>query len=289
MIQEGLQESWPKQLPAALVPYQQGHLIARPPFFYATDLRAPIFSPGREIADELGEEEPGVEVVEVDPEHGPPYGIITSQTCEIVEERPQPLQPWIQVAPVDRCEPTSDLLKRDFVVRLKPPGLEGGAWFADLRLEMPLEKSILLDRTPIEAFPSEADYEAFGNQLAQRRGRPALDSVIHNVVLKTMGDMKTENKPQRGKVKRFRGSVYKLKLAIEGGTRLDPVAARLYVVTKGERSEEMTEWFAEWWDRAREVAEETKLDLLPTKWLSVEQLEIELEVYEGLIDLRSPL
>lgn len=290
MIQEGLQEEWPSGIAAAIDPFQQGHLIELPPFFYATDLRDPIWSAGRIMAAELaGEEEPGEELIDLDLDFRPPFGIITSQGCEIVEERSQPLQPWIQVAPTYCCNPESKLLERDFVARLDPPGLDGEAWIADLRIEVPLEKSILIGRTPIEAFRDERSYEDFGKWLGARRGRPALHAVIHEVITRTLGELKAENKPNRKKVRRFRDSIYKLKLGIEDGTRLDPSAARLYVVTKGERSEEMTEFFEVWWDRANEVAAQAGLALLQTTWLSVENLEIGLERYEQLIDLRSPL
>jgi hypothetical protein len=44
---------------------------------------------------------------------------------------------------------------------------------------MPLEKSLLVGRTAIEAFPDEGGYGyiAFANFLARRLGRPALASV----------------------------------------------------------------------------------------------------------------
>lgn len=290
MIQEGLQGEWPSGIAAAVDPFQQGHLIERPPLFYAVDLRGPIWSPGRIVAAELGgEEELGEELIDLDPDHRPPFGIITSQSCEIVEERPQSLQPWVQVAPAYRCDPESKLLERDFIARLDPPSFVGGAWIADLRIEVPLEKSLFIGRTPIEAFRDERGYEDFGNWLGARRGRPALNAVIHEVVTQTLGELKTENKPNRKKVRRFRDNIHKLKLGIEDGGRLDPGSARLYVVTKGGRSDEMKEFFDTWWDRANEVAAGASLDLLQTTWLSVESLEIGLERYEQLIDLRSPL
>lgn len=290
MIQEGLQEDWPSAIGAAIEPFQQGHLIKLPPIFYATDLRHSIWSPGRILAVELGSDEDlGEELIELDPDQRPRFGIITSQSCEIVEERPKPLQPWIQVAPVYRCDPQSKLLDRDFIVRLDPPSLQDEVWVGDLRIEVPIEKALLVGRTPIEAFRRQNDYEDFGNLLGARRGRPALHSKLHEVFTQTLGDLKTKSKPNRKKVRRFRGDIYKLKLGIEDGTRLEPGSARLYVVTKVGPGEEMREFFAEWWDRANEVAAEVGLDLLRTTWLSVENLEIGLESYEQLIDLRSPL
>jgi hypothetical protein len=289
VIQEGLQEDWPNAIRAAVEPFQQGHLIANPPIFYATDLGAPIWSPGRVLATETLEQERGLELIELDPAQCPPYGVITSQTCEIAEDRPDPLYPWVQVAPVYNCDPKSKLFEREFILPLDPPEVEGEGWVADLRLEVPLEKSVLIGCSPIEAFPDQAGYEDFGNQLGARRGRPALGGVIYEVFTATMLAVRNLNKTSKKKVKRFRGDIHKLKLGIEEGTRLEPKAARLYVVTKTEPDEEMREYFGEWWDRASEVAAATGLDLLPTTWLSSQGLEIDLGLYEQLIDLRSPL
>lgn len=289
MIQEGLQEEWPSSIRAAVEPFQQGHLIASPPIFYASNLGAPIWSPGRALAGEIPEEERGLELIELDPTQGPPYGAITSQTCEIAEDRPDMLYPWVQVAPVYRCDPKSKLFERDFILSLDPPQLEGQGWVVDLRLELPLEKSVLLDRAPIEAFPDQNGYEDFGNQLGAKRGRPALGGVIYEVFTATMLAVRNANKPAKKKVKRFRDDIHKLKLGIEEGTRLEPTAARLYVVTHTEPGEEMREYFGEWWDQASQRAAAAGLDLLPTTWLSSQGLEIELALYERLIDLRSPL
>jgi hypothetical protein len=289
VIQEGLQDEWPSGVTAAVDPFQQGHLIELPPLFYATDLRKPIWSPGRAVAAELADENPGEELIELDPEQRPRFGAITSQTCEIVEDRPQPLRPWIQVAPVYRCEPGSKLLERDFILPLDPPDLEGEVWVIDLRIEMPLEKSMLMERTPIEAFADQRGYEDLGNQLGASRGRPALGGVIHETFTDAMLAVRNVNKTSKKRVKRFRDDIYKLKLGIEEGTRLEPKSARLYVVTRDAPNEEMTEFFGEWWDRAHEVAEAGGLALLETTWLSTAGLAIELELYEQLIDLRSPL
>jgi len=288
LIQAGLVEDWPPEVRQALASFKQGHLIARPPIFYAADLRRPVWSPTAALAEEgfaAGEER---ELIHLE-QDWPPYGLIATQTCDIAEERPNPVQPWVQVCPVERCDPASPLLERDFVVRLDPPELDGEAWVADLRIEVPLEKSMLVGETPIEAFPNEAGYEELGSLLAQRRGRPALHSVFHEVINVTTRAMKQESQAMKKKARGVRDGIYRLKLDIADGTRLEPVAAKLYVVTRGESSQEAREWFADWWDRAREVALEGGLELLPTGWLNAEDLNMDLERYEELLDVRNPL
>lgn len=289
MIQPGLNEEWPSGVIAAIDPFQQGHLIEEPPFFYAANLKEAVWSATRIVAAELEEAELGFELIDLDEASRPAYGIITSQSCEIVEERAKPLQPWIQVAPVYGCDPDSALLERDFIVRLNSPDLDESCLVADLRIEVPLEKSMLVGRTPIEAFTDEQGYEDFGNLLGSRRGRPALHEMIHDVFGKALGELKTGDKTHRKAVRRFRDKIYKLKLGIEEGSRLSPKAARLYVVARGEPDEEMIEFFGEWWDRANEIAAEHDLALLKTSWVRADRLDIDLEIYDRLIELRSPL
>lgn len=286
MIEEGLDADWPAQVKAALEPFKQGHLIKRPPIFYSARLEHGIWSPSRALAAKGLN---GDTVIELDPEQGPPYGMIVSQTCEIVEDRPQPHHPWVQMVPVYQCEPESKLLDRDFIASLRPPALDGDNWVADLRIEVPVEKSMLVDREPIDAFEGDEGYEALGVELGQRRGRPALHSVFHAILAGTMGEMKHGDKPGRKKARRVRKNVFKLKLKIESGSRLEPRAACLYILTLGPAGEETREWFGDWWDLAREVAKEAGLELLPNRWLDVKEREIELEAYETLIDVRNPL
>lgn len=171
--------------------------------------------------------------VDLAPEDRPPYGIITTQSCDLSEERPDPRQPWLAVAPVYVVPNDSPLRDRDFVFQLAPPELDRDIWVADLRIEMPLEKGLLVGRAPIEAFPDEAGYIAFANFLARRRGRPALASVFHEVLSATTRRIKGERNTHRTLARRARQNVYKLMLAIEDGTRLEPVAAKLYIVTDG--------------------------------------------------------
>jgi len=116
--------------------------------------------------------------------------------------------------------------------------------------------------------PDEAGYIAFANFLARRRGRPALASVFHEVLSTTTRRIKGERNAHRTLARRARQNVYKLMLAIEDGTRLEPVAAKLYVITDGPPTEDARAWFDLWWNQARTVAEAHGLQLLPTGWLN---------------------
>jgi hypothetical protein len=287
VIDEGLDQPWPDPVRAAAQPFLQGHLIARPPLFYAADLRHPVWGTTRLVADETREIDRGEDFVDLAPDDRPPYGIITTQSCDLAEERPEPQQPWLAVAPVYAVTADSSLRDRDYIFQLAPPDVEGDVWVADLRIEMALEKGLLVARTPIEAFPDEDGYVAFANFLARRRGRPALASVFHEVLSATTRRLRSERNAYRTLARRARGNVYKLMLAIEDGTRLAPVAAKLYVVTDGPPSDDARGWFDLWWNEARLVAESHGLQLHPTGWLDAHA--VDLRLLNDLVEMRSPL
>jgi hypothetical protein len=287
VIDEGLDEPWPERVRPAVDPFLQGHLIALPPLFYAADLRHPIWQITRLVTDATPNADRGEDFVDLAYNDRPPYGIITTQSCDLSEERLDPRQPWLSVAPVYAVAPDSSLLHRDYIFELAPPEIDGDAWVADLRIEMPLEKGILVGRAAIEAFPDETGYIAFANFLARRRGRPALASVFHEVLGATTRSLKEERKAQRNLARRARQNVYKLMLAIEDGTRLGPLAAKLYVVADGAPTDDTRDWFDLWWNAARLVAERHGLQLLPTGWLNA--TAIDLHLFDDLVDMRNPL
>lgn len=68
---------------------------------------------------------------------------------------------------------------------------------------------------------------------------------------------------------------------------MDPRAARLFVVLRRDRTAAVEDWFGEWWDRARQVAENEGLRLLPVTYLDAR--DIDLALYDSLIDIRSPI
>ena len=96
MIDQHIKRPWPREVLEALRLFKQGDLIDKPPFFYAALPPLEIFDAGGLI-----DEEP--QVVELHPDDAPPYGIITTQTCDL-DEQGEPSQPWLQVSPVYEVE-----------------------------------------------------------------------------------------------------------------------------------------------------------------------------------------
>lgn len=287
MIERGLDRAWPTEVAEAIKPFLQGHLVERPPLFFAADLRHPVWRTTRLAADEVPPGERGEEIVDLHSDQRPPFGIITTQSCDLAEERPEPRQPWLSVAPVYELGSSDVLLDRDYIYRLGRPAADGKTWAADLRIEMPLEKSVLVNRNPEEAFRDESEYIAFSRFLARRRGRPALASIVHEVLSDTTRRLKEESPKQKRLARNARSGIYKLKLAIEDGTRLSPVAIKLYVVTNTEADADVRHWFDLWWQAARLVAADRGLQLHPTGWM--EASSVDARLYDDLIEMRNPV
>jgi len=281
MIDEDL-EPWSEDVRDAVSRFRQGHLVEEPPVFYAADLRHPVWGQTHAIAEDAGENsDAATSLIELEPDQAPPLGIVTTQDCDLDSE----VQPWFAVAPVYQTEDPR-LLEREYVHRLNPPDRDGD-WLADLRIEMPVEKGALVGRKPIEAFPNEDGYLDFGRLLSRRRGRPALADVLHELVDRTMRAMRQESTALRNLCRRARTHVDRLMLAIPQGTRSQPEAVQLYVVTDGEADNDVREWFGEWWDRARLVAEREGLQLLPVEWLDAHSCDLRL--IDHLVEIRNPM
>lgn len=279
MIEDGVPESWPHEVREAIRRFRQGHLLERPPVLYTADLRYPIWDLTASVAQDTAPEEHGEAALELAEDQRPPLGIVTTQDCDLDSTR----QPWVAVAPVYGSAQDPGLLDREYVHEIRPPDIDG-EWVADLRLEVPMEKGSLVGRDPIEAFPDEDGYIEFATMLARRRGRPVLADVFNRVLDQTMRSLKQE---RRAQCRRVRDRVYKLLLAIPEGTRSAPIEAQLYVVTDGERDEETIEWFGEWWDRARVVAENEDLKLHPVSWIDARNADLHL--VDDLIEIANPM
>jgi hypothetical protein len=251
VIDRHIKAPWPPEVAEALAHFRQGDLIERPPFFYGRHATIEIFDAGGPAEEES-------QVHEVHPDDAPPYGIITTQTCDI-NEQGTPTQPWIQVSPVyplDDDEPP----RKAYLVELTGPA--GKHLVADLRIELPLEKSLLAGRVPIRGFATEEQENAFGRLLGTRRARAALANELVDTVIHLIGKRKSNNK---GKSRPVWAQLWRLGLQIEEGTRLKPVAVRLHVLSIGQPSDQVLGWFADWEDATRVEAEAVGITLLTTR------------------------
>jgi len=288
VIDDGIAEQWPPEVLEALARFKLGDLIAEPPVQFARNPDYPLWTPiGEEVAPG------GPELVQLGAHQRPEMGIITTQTCDLNEQRPYPAQPFFQVSPCYKLageqEALAALIERGFIYRLSAAELGEGTWVADLRLEVALEKSLLVGRKPITAFASEAEEIEFAEKLGRRRDRAALGNVVSQILDRQMRNQINNNS---NKAKRVFDSVHSLGLAIVEGARLNPVTVQMHVITRQpaaaaeeveERANELRDWFERWWDKARAAGEksEPRLRVLANAYHDAKAMD--LRVHENLI------
>ena len=184
MIDKGVppRDSWPDGLLSKLREWEQGDVVVRPPLFYFADPSAAIWEATRAYADSSS----GPEIILPPDEVLPPYGIVTTQTCDIAEEESsRPVRPWVQIAPIypvtawKRSKLEGGKGPRYWF--LVPDLPEEGVWVADLRIEVPVEKSWLAGQTRIEGFTSESEKRKVGRRLAWLKGRPAFSRELNEI------------------------------------------------------------------------------------------------------------
>jgi hypothetical protein len=187
MIENRVLGDWDPKVVEAVGRFAQGDLVERPPFFYAATPSYAVWETTVLLADEVAEGEDVV--VELDPEERPPYGVLTTQGCDIADVT---RKPWVQVAPVFGATVVAEdrlpNVRRGAVphlVLLEPPSL-AGLWLADLRIEFPIEKSWLADREPISGFSSDEERLEFAQRLAGRLERPDLSDEVHDLIVRPL-------------------------------------------------------------------------------------------------------
>lgn len=271
MIDEHIKRPWPPEVLEAAALFKLGDVIERPPFFYARH-------PTLELFDSSGAAEGESQVAELHPEDAPPYAIITTQTCD-VDERGVPEQPWIQASPVYPLAGDAPP-NRAYLVELT--GALPGRHVADLRIELPLEKTLLVGRQPIAGFATEEEGEAFARRLGVRRARAALADELVETVTALLGKRKANNKRRS---RRVWPKLWRIGLQIEKGTRLRPVAVRLHVMSAGPPSDDVKAWFADWEDVARLNAAEVSITVHTTRHHDATQMDARVAASLVILDV----
>ena len=180
---------WDAELRDLLGSLHQGCLVVEPPItYYATPER-----PLTNTTARRGENRPTPGPIV--PRNRPPWGIITTQTCDLVEEGP-PKRPWFSVAPVYLYECDFGVAQqigdgRGFsylfpVTSLGPDA--NGLWVADLRLEVPVEKSWLIGQRTKTAFATPREYWRFSERLGELRTRFAYPRDLEKLFLQPCRD-----------------------------------------------------------------------------------------------------
>jgi hypothetical protein len=278
VIDDHLISPWPHEVVDALDGFRQGDLVKDPPMFYWGDARFPLWQPTAE------ETEAGVADVVLLEEGSLDYAIITTQTCDLREQRTQK-KPWFSVAPVYEFAEDSHglwpLIEAGRVTYLtRVSGLEG-SWVADTRIEMPVEKSWLVGKTSIAGFAGQDEYLTFAERLADARRRPAIADAIYQKVLRPLRD--ALKKLPTADAAALLGPVWEFRLAVSGD-RTSPDAVQLVVLTLGPCPSPILEWFESWWDEAR-LSADSALVLLRPRFEDADSAGLSVSEYQTLIPL----
>ena len=273
MIDKGLprfRAEWPDGVLELLSQFVQGDLVANPPIGYFADPTSPIWEPSRRYAEQLSitNDTSEGDIIYFPDEALPPYGMITTQTCDLVEaDSERPRWPWVQLIPVYDLEDQlnsgqKELLRKGVGQRilLHVPALESGFYVADFRLSFPVEKGWLAKQGRIDGFGTEELRQRVADRLAHLAGRPAFAgsfvSTIQQPLVDALKDLKRAN---AGGFKRFYETVVEVGTRID--SRLNPTTVQVVVICSKELSKDDLEWWNNWHDTCRQRATEVGITL----------------------------
>ena len=231
----------------ATVALRQGTLVANPPLVYAADPAHPLYI--ATVAWAASDKAATGVVNILSSGKRPPWGLIVTQTCDLVEEGSRPKRPWTLVAPVYRLRADHGTrkmieLERGYDYLCPVTGLdadEDSLWVADLRLLVPVEKGWLVGAINDRAFVDEADYDRLARQLGRLFSRTAYATSLVTHVLKPLYSLLEKI------TKKYDGedNIAEVALAL-GRSRLDPTNAQVVFLLEGPVDTELRAMILSW-------------------------------------------
>ena len=216
MTDFGSSHPWPEGLREHLDGLRQGSVIQDVGLIFKSAGHSPLWAGTREEIDFAGGTVAAIKELSIH------KAMVVTQSCDLMK----PNNPWVSLAPVYEVSNTLDRKQREFIdnggrellVRLDADWCASGFWIVDLRLEVPLEKSLLLGCQSLPGFRDEAAFSMFAERLGDFRKRPALpDSVEDNFLRPFMAEIEkmelAGDAPRQG-VREFRISTGEVEGAI---------------------------------------------------------------------------
>ncbi len=271
----GSSQDWPAGLLAKLATVRQGDVVSSVPLVYVGAPQAPVWGRTKDYAAFEG-----IMPIVSDPVEAPPYYVITSQTCDIVESAAdRPSYAWIQVAPVFDMTTSFNSGERRMLAKRgwrrwlwHLPALGNGFWVADLRIEIPLEKGVLAELDVIPGHADEVDRRSFGARLANRRSRPAFSDQFVSVIQAPLVGMLREL--ERRDATLFAAMDPDVEVYVRLDDHLAPTTVEVVLVSDRTASPEVVGWWQEWWDVAHQEALKIGVNLMPLLVTSADDLTL---------------
>lgn len=276
LVDELLPTAWPAYIAQGLAVWRTGHLVSDPVFSWAGPAAAdPVTD-----ADAGGEHSYDWEPV-ADPGLTVPYGLVVSQTCDIVATGPGAKHPFVDVVPVFRADrylssrKEIEQFKRNYLVALTAPPADG-FWVADLRLTMPVSKTLLAARTPLPGFAAEDDLLNLAEAVARKRRRPALHDVLSETLPRSLDDYADEQaKTKPPAPPGWLEKVDQVRLRETNG-RLQPDDAQLWVLQQTSLDPAETQVWRGWHARGERLLRKAGIGLLSTQFTDLDRMSARL-------------
>jgi hypothetical protein len=243
---------------------RQGTLVAEPPLVFAADASHPIYGATVAWAQTERSASGAVNILNLD--RRPEWGIIVTQTCDLVEEGAKPKRPWVHIAPVyrqecNRGERRRIERERGFDYLCPITGLDSDEtrlWVADLRLLVPAEKGLLVDATTADGFTDESGHDRLGRQLSRLFSRPAYPTSLVRKVLQPLTALLADLADS------YDGDdpIIEVGLAL-GRSRADPSTVQVVFILDGALDAELHERLISWGQATIEDGPESIHVLLP--------------------------
>ncbi|WP_405949431.1 hypothetical protein OG588_26250 [Streptomyces prunicolor] len=214
------------------------------------------------------------------------WAIVTSQTCDVAAVGPGARHPLVQVSPVVRIPNISDNRRAaieghevtHLVALTRPPG--EGFWVADLRINFPVSKQLLVVNDPVAAFASERDALDFAEHVASRLRRPSLHDMVSDVMVRSISQY--IKNVQKGEPDWWEW-VEQLRVLITG-ERLNPESVQLVVVQQEKLEASQRKIWRDWATSFRKELRAAGIILTPVHFTTLDAMSARL--YRNSIPLR---
>lgn len=206
--------------------------------------------------------------------------IIASQTCDIGALPPGDKHPFILAAPLipsttmsrGQAKKASEFGVGYLFPTVAPPLGETGdsdvAWFADLRVLVPLSKGVLLDRIPAPGFADEATAFKFATAVAYKFRRPALHPILSEDLPRLLDQFIKET----GLTKSAFTQTEQVRLRVTDGELLHAKAVQVLVLGEVELTDGQQDMWRGWEARGKTLVRGAEMELGPTLFTTAEKL-----------------
>jgi hypothetical protein len=292
MLDPGIpdRDAWPDGVLDAVATFRQGDVVEGLPLFWWADPDNAVHDITKRAATV------GTHERVVGPKDRAPYGMVTTQTCDLaLEGDGRPKSAWVQLAPVfDATAPVGpngepslspgqiESLKKGsynskvWLANLPTPGV----WYAELSFEVTVERGWLSKRQRIDGFADENAREQVGVRLAWLRSRPALDGNFTLHVQTPLVDALRKVKKRKDLFRRMHDQV--LEVAIRPDSRLTMTAVDIVVLHYGV-DDDVRIWWEEQLVIARANAQACGIDVIGARLVHAAQMSA--AEYRGMITM----